>query len=280
MGTLALYTIRTTPHGAGTWLHVADEGDAALDELSETLGALTEPGRIARAPVEVAFAAELEGQEAHYGDAEIAASMTGVPLPYRSLGNGCALVDEVFVAALEAIGAQLRALPVTQVHPATHRRWDAWLIAFPAERYLPALRDDREPVVVDRESRTIAYYNTAARDAIAALGWPWLAFMRHDVPRCEAAPAGDGEDADRALLAALGALFAAKQPRARPGSAYGADYFVDRLLVRYADASGPRLRAAIDRAPDAAIYYELAGDLVDGFGVRPDSPLGQKLAKR
>ena len=274
--TVTLYTIRTAPFGSGNWLHEGEDTDVH-GFVDEVVGS-TECGRMDVAPHELEMSAELEGAEEDYGEDEIAESMRGVPLPYMAFGRGV-LVGDAFVVALEQVGAAFRAHAVILIHPATDRRWAHWLVTFVHDRHLPHLRDDDEPVVFDRQSSSVAYYNQAARDAIAALGWTWMTFTKHEFRRCKATPIGDTREADRELVAAIGAMFIAKRPRAKVENAYAASYFVDRLLARYSDATLERVGVAIERTPDASIHATRRGGLLDAIAVRADSPLGRRLEK-
>lgn len=273
---LVFFTIATAAYGAGNWL-VLDDSDT-LYALGAALEASRERGRLAEAPIEIAMIAELEGQGEHYSEDEIRCSMEAIPLPYASESRTL-LVVEPFVAALESVGAAFRARPVTVVHRASGRGWPMWLVTYVEEVYLPHLRDDAEPAFFDREGVTIAYYSRAARDAIAALGWSWMTFREHSLPRCTAAPIGDGPDADARLVSRLSELVVAKVPPIRVGSSYGADYFLDRLLTTYSDATGERVQRALERTGDASFATEWKDGVLDAIGVREDSALAKRLAR-
>jgi hypothetical protein len=273
---LVYYTISTAPFASGAWLLLHDADRRA--ELDESLAAFSGLGRIAVPPEELEVRGALEGEQEHYSDGEIAASTNGVPLPYERESRTL-LVVEPFVEALERVGAAFRARPITLVHRATGRTWPFWLITYTLARYLPHLRDDRDPVFFDRESVTIAYYSAALRDALATLGWSWMDFRKHELAACAALPIGDGPDADKTLVAAVGALFITKKPRVEIGRSYAASYFVDRLLTKYSDATHERVRLAFEREPESSVFFPLKAGVLDGMGVRPDSPLAKRLSR-
>lgn len=277
---LTYCSISCAPHLAGTsWLLLDSE---PFDEWVDALAASSVDGRW-ETPRRVTANAELEGAGRDYGRDEIRESIErSRPLPWESGPQGSSIVPTAFVTALEAEAARFRALPLEIVHAASGRTWaDHWLVFFPERRPLRLLRDDSIPVLRpgDNDDLMSALFSPRVVKRLEALGLPHVSFNRHELEACESVPLEPGDAGDEQLRLAAAAAFLAKKPRAQVGSAYGTDWLVELLLMKYSDATEARLVQALS-APQSELFVRLKGGALDSVGVRAGTRTAGLIEKR
>ncbi len=277
---LTYASISCAPHLAGTsWLLLDSE---PFDEWIDELEASTIDGRHAGLR-RVKGSAELEGAGRDYGRDEIRQSIEqSQPLPWESAPQGSIVVPSAFVAVLEAEHARFRALPLEIVHGAAGRSWcDHWLVFFPERRALRLLKDDSIPVLRPgaNDSLMSALYSSRVVKRLEALALPHVSFQQHELEACESVPLEAGSAGDEQLRQAAAAAFLAKKPRASVGAAYGTDWLLELLLVKYADATEARLVQALS-APESDLFVKLEAGALDAVGVRPGSRTAQAIESR
>ncbi len=225
--------------------------------IKRALAASTQTGRLNVPAERMGLVADLEGTYPDYARDEIAASIEASQVRrYSSLSN-YALVQAPFVEALEELGVEhFKAYPVTLHHPASAREWpDFFILAFTRVLRRELLRDNTEPLFLDKEPVTCLYFNGKLKARLAQLGWEELGFTAHALPVCRAEPLDAGLKGDVLLLEQLAALFRDKRPRFAPGSRYDATYFIERLLERFSDVDFARIKQAIERSSNERFFY-------------------------
>ncbi|MBM4778534.1 MAG: hypothetical protein GQE15_12600 [Archangiaceae bacterium] len=277
---LTYCSISCAPHLAGTsWLLLDSE---PFDEWVDELEASNVDGRQG-APRRVTGTAELEGAGRDYGRDEIRRSIDqSQPLPWESAPQGCVVVPTAFVAALEAEEARFRALPLEIVHGASGRTWtDHWFVFFPERRPLRLLKDDSIPVLRPGPNDDLmsTLYSPRVVQRLEALALPHVSFHRHELEACDSVPLPSGDAGDEQLRLSAAAAFLAKKPRAQIGSAYGTDWLLELLLMKYSDVTEARLVQALS-APESDLFVKLENGRLDAVGVRAGTRTAGLIEKR